>query len=371
MNHFDTLPDLSTLQVSGPEINPLAFNPDDYPSIQDMLESQAFNSDKVHAIDLMSLSVNGQLLRDPMQKYLDNKSNGSSALKEVLKTPFHYAFYKEQKHKERPKSHFELGTFAHMAFLEEDLFDKVIIQPDHPLNTKDGVTNMVRWFERINKEDAANCDDMKMQELRAYLDELRDRCQYQLIKEEHQVIIDAIRFGYKTYGGGIIKRILKGAISETSFYGKDECTGLPVKIRPDFFNIEENIGVNAIISFKTTSAQSLGKMLYDSAKYQYELSEGMYQEVASYITNRKFNVTILIMLQTVPPYLPVVFFWSPEDLSNGKYKYRFAIDTLKDCIDKKLFPGYDASAEEGNYGIIDMHLPEWSQKILHPVDIDE
>ena len=34
------------------------------------------------------------------------------------------------------------------------------------------------------------------------------------------------------------------------------------------------------------------------------------------------------------------------------------------CFEKKWFPGYDAKAEEGARGIIDMQLPEWSHKLL-------
>lgn len=44
---------------------------------------------------------------------------------------------------------------------------------------------------------------------------------------------------------------------------------------------------------------------------------------------------------------------------------------VKDCFEKKWFPGYDAKAEEGARGIIDMQLPEWSHKLLHPVAIDD
>lgn len=47
------------------------------------------------------------------------------------------------------------------------------------------------------------------------------------------------------------------------------------------------------------------------------------------------------------------------------------LSIVKDCFDKKWFPGYDAKAEEGARGIIDMQLPEWSQKMLHPVAIDD
>ena len=97
----------------------------------------------------------------------------------------------------------------------------------------------------------------------------------------------------------------------------------------------------------------------------------MYQQVATEITGRKFNTTIMIMLQTVPPYLVAVFIWSPDDLQNGKYKYRHALDTVKECQDKQSWPGFDASAEAGNFGIIELKQPEWAMKELHPVDIDE
>ncbi len=370
-NVFDNMPSLDQAEVSSKEFNPFAYDISEYPTIMDMMNSYQFNSDDVYTIDLMELSNDGYVVRDDMQKYLSKKSNSSSALKEVLKTPFHYFFYTNQKVKDDKKEHFDLGTFAHMAFLEPEAFDKVIIEPDYPLNTKDGACKKINWFEKTNGEAHRALDDLKIQDLRSYLEELKAICPYSLIEEDHQIIIDAIRYGYNTYGGGIIKKILKGAISETSFYGHDRETGLPVKVRPDYFNIEENIGVNAIISFKTTAAQSLSKFIYDSAKFQYELSEGMYQEVVSNITGRKFNVTIMIMMQTVPPYLPAIFWWSPADLQNGKYKYRFALNTVRECLDKKTFPGFDAAAQSGNSGIIEMEQPAWAQKIIHPVDIDE
>ena len=70
----------------------------------------------------------------------------------------------------------------------------------------------------------------------------------------------------------------------------------------------------------------------------------MYQEVMSSVTGRNFNATIMIMLQTVEPYDVAVLFWSPDDLANGKYKYRYALSIVKDCFDKKWFPGYDAKS---------------------------
>lgn len=327
-------------------------------------------NEPVTDIDLNSLSVNGTVVSDTMDEYLKAKYNSSSALKEVLKTPLHYYFHISQELPKKEVKAFELGTFAHMAFLEPELFEKVRVEPKHNLASKDGIVSMIRFYEKLNSCESVQTDDMKMDVLRDYLSCLRTNCEYQLIAEEHQIIVDVLRRHYKHYGGGIIPRLLKGAIHECSFYGKDEATGLPVKVRPDALNIKENIGVDAVISFKTTSAQDLRKFIYDTAKFQYEISEGMYQKVVSDITGRKFNTTIMIMLQTVPPYLPAVFWWDGDDVANGKYKYQFALQTVKDCTERGLFPGYDAQAENGHFGIIELKQPDWAAKELHPIDIE-
>jgi hypothetical protein len=369
----DQLPDLETAAVAEAELNPFAFDPTDYPPIEAMLNSRAFNSPESTSADLIELSKNGSLLQDPMNEYLAKKAASSSALKEALKTPFHYFYYTNQKRKVETKDHFELGNFAHMAFLEPERFDKYIIEPDLNMTTKEGVMGMIRFYEKCNAVSISafsHLETAKIGEMREYLSTLRGQCPYSVVAREYQDIIDVLNFNYKNYGGGIIPKILKGASHEVSFYGKDPVTGLSVKVRPDAFNIEENIGVNAIISFKTTSAQSVPKFIYDTAKFQYELSEGMYQKVVSDITGRKFNVTIMVMLQTVPPFLPAVFWWDAEDLANGKYKYRVALDTVKECTEKQTWPGFDAAAESGNCGLIDLQQPDWSKKELHPVDVE-
>lgn len=363
--------DLSTLEV-GKELNPLAYSPDDYPEKNVMLDFiDKHHEDPVIEINLNDLSVNGVAVKDEMDTYLANESIGSSGLKEALKTPRHFFYDFEQEFTPKPKDYFELGTFAHMAFLEPGLFDKVAVAPDSNLATKAGVMEMLNFFESLNGTKNTCNIDWKMNDLKNILAYEKEQCKVQIIKPEHLEIINALKKNYYWYGGGIIPKILKGAKSEISFYGVDNVTGLDVKVRPDYFNIEENIGVNAVISFKTTRADNLGKFYYDAARLKYELSEGMYQKVMSDITGRNFNVTIMIMLQTVPPYDVAVLWWSPDDIQLGKYKYEMSIMTVKECFDKGWFPGFDAMAESGAHGIIDMKLPEWAEKELQPVDIED
>lgn len=368
--------DLNSM-VEGEELNPSAYNPDDYPTKEEVLDFIALNSHNLPVnIDLKSLSRNGVVKRDSMDMYLQSRHISSSNLKNALKTPRSFYYDWERVFEEKEKPCFQLGTFAHMAFLEPTLFKMVQVEPHVNRSSKEGVIALINFYKKLNGLKTPHLDpkDYKMDELKKMADGLLFLCQdkgYSFISEEMSMIIKALERNYYWYGGGVIPQLLKGAYSEVSFYGKDEETGLDVRVRPDYFNIEENIGVNAVISFKTTRADDLGKFYYDCAKLKYELSEGMYQEVMSSVTGRNFNVTIMIMLQTVEPYDVAVLFWSPDDLANGKYKYHYALSILKDCFDKKWFPGYDAKAEDGARGIIDMQLPDWSKKLLHPVAIDE
>lgn len=111
--------------------------------------------------------------------------------------------------------------------------------------------------------------------------------------------------------------------------------------------------------------------MYDAAALNYHISEGMYQEVASTVTGRKFNTTIMIMLQTTPPYLPAVFWWTPEDLAISKHNYHQTMSVIKEAHDKGVFPGFDALAGPGDYGIIDTQLPSFAQKMVAPVYLED
>ncbi len=362
--------DLNNLE-EGRELNPLAFSRNDYPCPDEVLEFVlSHNSEPAKRIDLKELSLNGKVIKDGMEEYLSKKRISSGCLKAALKTPLSFMYEYERTFEKKNVPHFELGTYAHMAFLEPERFEKVAPAPSVNLSTKEGMLTMIDFYRTLEGKRKYTFNG-KMQDLKKRLEKYKARCTHQVIDPEHFEIIRALKNNYYWYGGGIIPMLLKGATAETSFYGKDPETGLELKVRPDFFNISENIGVNAVISFKTTRADSIGKFSYDCAKHMYELTEGMYQEVMSNVTGRKFNVTIMIMLQTIPPYQPAVLFWSPEDIQLGKYKYHQALSIVRECFEKKSFQiGFDAKAPKGQCGIIDFELPDWAKKEIHPTAID-
>jgi hypothetical protein len=381
-----SLYELGKVTVGERELNPLAYKENDYATIDEVLGFISRRK-KVFPINFAQLSVTGSVEKDSFSRYLSNPSISSSALKQVLKTPLHYYCYMHEPVIKQTKKSFELGSFCHLAFLEPSLFDSLVVEPNYSRATKEGLANLKNFWtkqaihvqkktgKRIlktadNALKRSNLNIDKADGIKLYIDHIKERVGLYCVDENTKKIIDLIKRHYFTYGGGILPKLLKGAAFETSFYGFDGETKLPVKVRPDGFNVIENCGANILISFKTTSAENINKFWNDSAKFQYELSEGMYLEVMSQITGRKFNAVVTVMLQTVAPYLPAVFWWSPDDLQLGKYKFRSAIQTLKDCMDAGKWPGFDAFAEPNNQGLIEAGLPTYAYKELMPMGID-
>lgn len=320
-----------------------------------------------------TLGVNGRVVADAMPTYLANPATSSSALKEVLKTPRHYLIYQDPRLK-KEKNHFTLGTFCHSAFLEPRKFDLARVEPDYALNTKEGIANMIEWYQEELALPASDLRDVSMVALREMLASLKQKFTEAgmiAVSADHKQIIEVIRRAYKIYGGGILPKLLRLADSEVSFYANDPDTGLKVKVRPDGLLLEENAGFNAVISLKTTSAETLDQFARDATKYRYDLSEGMYLDVISHVTGRKFTATIMVVLQTVHPYQVMMLYWSPEDLESGRYKYHQAINTLAECKRNNNYPSFDSFAEEGAKGLIRFELPAYARLALKEQQANE
>lgn len=352
------------------------------------------NGKKTEHVYTESLNAHGKVIQDSFESYLAAPHYSSSQLKAAFKSPFHLYYEREsgwkdeiEKYKNRP--HFRLGTFLHECILEPTKFSRVLVEPKVNLASTKGVEEMINfWRNQILKgwediEEARECiqtarngaeamgfDLEKMQGKRAFLDNLRNRSGYQSVKEDEFLIIDIVRRNYFAYGKRVLPRLMKHSKREVSVYCTDKSTGLPVRIRPDAMAFEENVGANAIISVKSTSKPDLQSFIRDMASKDYGLSEGMYQDVATRATGRDFNCTIMIMVQTVAPYAVAALVWSGESIEVGKYKYRQALNIAKECRDKDKYPGYEAFAESGHYGLIDFDLPAWYKQEVEPQTIE-
>lgn len=359
---------------AGEPLSELRFDREDYTPFEQLLEHIRQLPDRPCRVSPKALSVNGRVVADRMDKYLAHAGESSSLLKEALKSPRHYYIARHTELKPRNTHHFDFGTFVHSAVLEPTKFAKVKILPDVNLSTTEGCRTLIRYYwELLGMQGDVDILDYKIGALRETIAELSDQASaagYTFVKADDNQIINIIRICYMTYGDGILPKLMRYAQPETSMYGVDAATGLRVKIRPDALLLEENFGINAILSIKTTSAPSVEAFYRDCAKFRYELSEGMYLKVASEITGRRFTATLMLMIQNVAPFQMALLFWDAEDLQIGKYKYAQAMDIVKHCRDAKRWDGFDALAEAGAFGIVQAKLPSYIKNELLPQYVD-
>jgi hypothetical protein len=398
----DNLPDIDQAEISDQELvksidytRPLK----DYATAQDIANFLKGRRE-VKEIDLSSLSKHGRVIQDDMEVYLQDPAYNSGTLKETLKSPLHLYFERESGWKQqlekvqKEKSYFSLGTFIHSCLLEPDKFNTVTVEPEASRSTTEGINTLISFWEdkiilrggiingrhedgqtvietaKYYVEDSGRSLD-KIDGKRWYYDTLKEMSGLQAIAADQKIIIDAVKFNFNRYGGGILPELMRGVKTEVSMYYTDPVTGLDVRVRLDGLQLAENIGHNTVISVKSTACENLSHFYYHSAKLCYELSEGMYLDVAEAVTGRPFTCTIMLMVQTVPPFGVAALVWNAEDLEIGKYKYRQALQIVSDCESTGKYPGYDIHAESGNLGFIDMKQPEWNAKELFPTDIDD
>lgn len=322
-------------------------------------------------------------VQDSFEDYLGSEHYGSSTIKQMLKTPMHFAFARDDDKLKldaiSQKDYFQLGSFLHEAVLQPWKFNQVLVEPKFSLASKAGVNGLIEfWTQQVKELDNSDeifqsardkvaelgLDIEKMDGLKTYYQALKIGTGLIPVSEEHYLKIKILQKHINRYAGGIIGRLIRGSRREVSFYSEDPETGIKVKVRPDAVQFAENIGVNAIISVKSTGCEDLRAFLYRCAELDYDLSEGMYQEVVSDVSGRDFNTTIMIMLQTIEPYAIAVLVWKPEDIEMGKYKYRTALRDIKNCFDTGEFRGFDTYAED--LGLIELPLPSWNNKELDP-----
>ena len=330
-------------------------------------------------------SVDGIIVQDEMQTYLSDSGHfQSSTCKSVLKSPLHFRYAKDYEHKElmekfkKDTSHFDLGNYLHECVLEPEKFDKILTEPKHSMASHDGLDALIKWWENQIRDVqgisipepmfiAYDTSEKKTTNKKVYLQNLKSLSQYRAMSEEHRIICEIAKSNFDRYENGLLHRLVKHSISEVSFYTIEPEFGHKVKVRTDAVNIAENIGVDAIISVKTTRQESVEAFKRDAVKLGYHTSEGMYQKVVSQATGRPFLTTLMIMIQTVAPYGVALLHWSPRSLEIGKYRYGCALSSMKQCLDADHYPSFEAFGENG---IIDFDLPAYAEKPLPPMIIE-
>lgn len=338
--------------------------------------------EKTVNIPTKSLNINGIAVADSFDKYLNNEYLSSGQFKEALKSPLHYDFsVKNKSENERikgKKDYFELGTFIHQCILEPTKFKRAIVEPSYSLSSHEGVDKGIKFWseklkekclengkkhylvlQKIKNETIDKYGDISKKDVKVkYLNKIISYTNIVVVSEENFFKIQQIKQNIDNYSNGVIYKLFKHSKREISFYA--EIDGLKLRVRPDAIQFEENIGINAILSVKSSAVDDLGAFYKQASKMNYDLSEYMYQKVISEVSGRDFSHTITLFIQSVAPFGVALLIWNNEDINMGKNKFEMAKETVlnyKAGIFKDI--GFEVYSEPENMGIIEMDLPKY------------
>ena len=362
---------------------------DDYPDPQIIIDHIAKNEKSVHVYS-DDIRIDGVLKCDAMDTYLATQTHLSSGnFKKALISPMHFKYdrdeaWKEEVRKHKDISHFDLGNFLHECILEPTKFSRVVVEPSESRASHEGLNKLIEfWTGQIHKEietsendgeamlsnfknvtnlhAAVFHDSPTTKVKKAYLVDLKALSQFACIQEADKIVVDTVHANYLAYAGGILPRLVKHSKREVSMYATDADTGLNVRIRPDAIQFAENIGLDAILSIKSTRHDDVQAFARQCCNLNYDLSEGMYQKVATQVTGRPFRTTLMIIVQTVAPYGVALAIWNPYDIEVGLAKYEQASRLITAALTENDYPGFEVQADN-QIGMISFKLPNYAAR---------
>jgi hypothetical protein len=311
--------------------------------------------------DLQLFQKNGIVIKDDFASYLGNSeyySTGSFA-KLANGTPLDFEYdttdgLKAEIEKYKDKSHFDLGTFVHEAILEPEKWENVVCEPKANRASHEGLDRLIEFWS-LYVPVPAGMPLVKTDDKKQAIAQMVDASGKRAIDFKDALIVQRLHARWMEYQKGLWAGILKSAHKEVSMYTND-FFGLPQRVRPDGILFADQIGVNAIVSVKTTSATSVGQYARQFVQLGYNIKEAAYQKVVSHVTGVNFDTTIMIVLSTAEPFQVGVFILADQDIRDAGLRYEAAVLNAQTCLQLGKFPGWEINAGIDDLGIIDLTI---------------
>lgn len=138
----------------------------------------------------------------------------------------------------------------------------------------------------------------------------------------------------------------KDGVPERSFFTKDPETGIWLKVRPDW--TPNNLAASLIQEFKTAADIRPRKLAAAVFEYGYEIQAALQLDVVEAVTGEKPLGIAHVVQEKDPPYLATLHYFTPDQLSFGRTRYRAALRIFAECWDRHraghpervAWPGY-------------------------------
>lgn len=247
----------------------------------------------------------------------DKNAVNSSSLKKMIKSPlaFHESFYGDDIEQ---TDAMRLGTIAHMAILQGDLFkSKYLVMPEFKSLTADGKPSESKATKYYKDQVAEWTKSLPKDAL-------------VVTKEEQNKLFGMIESLTKHE---MAVKLLSNGKPELCGYWRDEETGIRCRMQADFVSFD----LGALVDLKTTSDCSWPEFRRTVEKLDYSFQMSMYAEGIKQITGKRPEHIIWIAIESKPPYEVRAYEMSPHYEIIGNHNFRYSLQKLKECIDSNKF----------------------------------
>lgn len=269
-----------------------------------------------------------------------------SAIKQLLRSPAHYRAWCDRELDENETIAKRFGKALHCAVLEPERFAKVYAElpedaPRRPSITQrnakkpsDDTLIAIQWWDRWER----------MGKLTLGRDDMRR--------------IQGMQESARSHPWA--HRLLRNGRSEVVARWLDEATGLPGKLRADYFAEDTTRRVVDVKAVVDASFKGFQRAL---SNYDYPLQQAHYCEGFRRI-EKPLDAFVFLAIEHEPPYVCQPYLLDPEAEAVGQMLRERGARILKRCMDANRFPGYSDEIES-------ISLPPWALKDTRGEQHDE
>ena len=253
----------------------------------------------------------------PFPTYLESTYTSSTEVRQFLKSPGHYYYYREAGSSTSTPAQMQ-GSVTHCAVLEPLEFRaRYALAPQVDRRTKAG------------KEDYA-----------AFLEQLGDK---QPITVDQSDIAYSIKDAVSAMPQA--RKLLHGGDSgiEVSAFTVDTDTGIRIKARADIARSD-----GALVDLKTTTDASPHGFARSIMTFGYHIQAAYYLDVFG----PEYTRFAFIAVETKQPFAVGVYWLDEASIELGRQQYKKALAGIKECTEKGYWPA--------NYGEQDISVPAWA-----------
>jgi len=146
----------------------------------------------------------------------------------------------------------------------------------------------------------------------------------------------------------IARELLSGGVAEATVRWDDEETGLPCKLRADYYRED----LATVVDLKSTVDASESAFGKSAASYRYHVQAAHYSAGFAAI-GKPLDSFLFIAVEKEPPYDMSIYYIDREGMQKGEERYRENMRTLAGALETGEFPGYPK-------GIRSLALPYWT-----------